>query len=1110
MGMPWIAWGCLVAATAFEAVSAVEDVPRPEHPRPDLRRDTWATLNGPWQFRFDPDDCGLDEKWWTDPAGMDRRIIVPFCWSSRASGIADQSGQKIGWYHCRCTAPEAWRGRQIWLRFGAVDEEATVWVDGIEVGRHQGGSAPFEFNVTQQAEPGRQTSVVVRVRGAGQSRHAPSGQTHAPTDGIWQTVWLEARPVRHVRDVRLVPRRIGTEWSLEVEVDVVGPDGSAQIELVSPDGAFPEQKATLTIQGGAGRGRSSILVPNATPWSPERPRLYDLDVHLKDVRAAGGGGDEDVVHTYFGLRIIERGDPAGAGRPMVLLNGEPIFLRGVVDRSTNPEGLCTAPSEAVLRRDVEIARRLGVNLLRTGATTQEPRRLYWADRLGILVMADVPATWSADATTQESRQEAVCAAIRRDRNHPAIVAWCLVGDVGQRGGRDAKADEAARQWAQRLRSEIKERVDPTRLVGDDDPLSRKAAGKDFGMWRLLLDDYTEARQHVERVVRGLISREADRRSGSTPTEPPLLLCQYGGVVPGGGDRDVSWSFRYLTTLLRQFDLIQGYVYNELTDVEWEHDGLVNYDRTSKEFGYGAFVTGMTVADLQGADFVGYDAPPLLVLAPDETFTLPVFVSHYSSRREAPRLRWQIVGMDDLGQDESTEPRQMQTTWRPHCVTFQKSMTVAVPSRRPFVGALTLELLDDRGDRIAANYVNLIVRPSGAPADAAGASPRQSPRVEVLGRRLVALRFSPDDFSAFRADQPMTHWLTPRSRFFGYGHCEVEYRIALPEFVRDAVPVQVVLMAELATKARDERLDWPAQRRESDCPQTEHRKYPGKIAARLAGKPLWRFDLPDDPADSRGVLSHEQRWQHGSYGYLVHQRVDLFGEAAFRDQWRSSDNVPLVFEAVEDEKDGKPVAHGLSLFGERLGRYPMDPTLVVATSDDLRRPPGWTSFESVAVNRLLDRVRRETGAATAAAGGHVWRYATQRPEPDWLVSEASTASWRTGSSAFGQPGTPGVRVRTDCASPEIWLRTDVELGAMPREIVLDACFGESIEVFVNGKPLWRGTGGNAEYHSIPLSREQKKLFRTGRNTVAVHARQGSPPAALDVGLEWIYLDAPKEP
>jgi hypothetical protein len=178
---------------------------------------------------------------------------------------------------------------------------------------------------------------------------------------------------------------------------------------------------------------------------------------------------------------------------------------------------------------------------------------------------------------------------------------------------------------------------------------------------------------------------------------------------------------------------------------------------------------------------------------------------------------------------------------------------------------------------------------------------------------------------------------------------VQYRIALPEFVRDAIPAQIVLIAELATKADDERLDWPTVRRRLDCPQTDARKHPGKVGVWMAGEELWQLDLPDDPADCRGVLSHFERTQHGSYGYLVRKKLDLTPKVSLRDKLRAPEPLRLEFRTLD-----KPKGRGLSIYGRRLGRYPIDPTLIIQTARDLSHPVGWTSREPVAVRLSPDK------------------------------------------------------------------------------------------------------------------------------------------------------------
>lgn len=1084
-----------------------EDVPRAEHPQPQARRDVWLNLNGPWQFRFDTEDRGLAGEWWTPAAEFDRTITVPFCWESRLSGIADLGGRKIGWYRRTAVVPESWRGKQVWLRFEAVDWEARVWVNGKEVARHEGGYSPFALDVTKLAEPGATITIVVRAFDATDTE-LPVGKQHGwytPTSGIWQTVWLEARPARHVTDIRLTPRRRGEAWTVDVELDAAGADGRAKVEFVSPDGSFPKQQADVEFKDGHGRVRTELEAPSAKPWSPDNPHLYNLDVHLVGDDAA----TTDTLHTYFGLRTIELGLDEKTARQVILLNGEPIYLRGALDQSFNPEGVYTAPSDEFLRRDMEIARRLGLNFLRIHIKADEPRRLYWADRVGVMIMSDMPCTWAQSLRARAAWEETMRATILRDRNHPAIIAWCLFNETWGLGGNAYKTDKDTQAWVARMFDEVKEKLDPSRLVEDNSPCLYDHVKTDINSWHFYIDDYRQAREHIEDIVAN--TRPGSPKNyvpGRTQGTEPVINSEYGGVSAGGGDRDVSWCFRYLTTLLRQHNVIQGYVYTELSDIEWEHNGFVNYDRTSKEFGYDAFVRGMTVADLQGADFIGYDAPPAVEVAPGEKLSLPVFVSHYSPRREPPKLRWRIVGTNDLGQPVQTDPQEAPVAWEPYRVTFQKPLDVAVPAGRPFVGAVTLELLDAKGERIAANYVNLIVRPSATGAAGEASTASRSPRVEILGPRLVALRWDPDDFAATGSSTPRTNWTDRRGKFASPGDCEVRYDIALPEFVRRAAPTEVTLMAELATRADGRRLDWPSVRRDFDCPQTEERKYPGTVSVSLMDKPLWRFDLPDDPADSRGVLSHQRQFEHGSYGYLIEEKVDLTRDVAFREALRSAPEVSLVFRAVGKSEDDKSGGHGLTIYGETLGRYPIDPTLLIQTAQDVVPPVGLAPNQPVSVNRLLDRVRQIDAIPSGESGGREWRYTTAKPGENWIEPSMDDSSWSTGKSGFGTPGTPAVRINTNWSTPDIWLRAKVDLAASPMEIVLRYFHDEDAEIYVNGKPLLRLSGYAREYQQATLTKDQRSLFHEGSNTIAVHCHQTGGGQGIDVGVRCIALEGAK--
>ena len=241
--------------------------------------------------------------------------------------------------------------------------------------------------------------------------------------------------------LRLTPNYRHRQWSLEVELEAAGPDGRVEVEIVSPDATVARYRGWLTLREGRGRVTASLDVRSPKLWSPDSPHLYDLEIRLH-----GSGGATDTVATYFGLRTIERGKFGDLPHEVVLLNGEPIYLRGALDQSFNPEGIYTAPSDQFMRRDLEIARQAGFNFLRIHVKSEEPRRLYWADRLGMLIMQDMPCTWVQSPRARQAWEQTMRETIVRDRNHPAIIAWCLFNESWGLGEAGFKADRDTQNW----------------------------------------------------------------------------------------------------------------------------------------------------------------------------------------------------------------------------------------------------------------------------------------------------------------------------------------------------------------------------------------------------------------------------------------------------------------------------------------------------------------------------------------------------------------------------------------------------------------------------------------------------------------------------------------
>ena len=712
----------------------VGELPRPEHPRPDFERSAWLNLNGAWDFQFDPRDQGLDDQWFSPGAAFDRSIRVPFCWESELSGVRDRTLQQIGWYRRQVAAPAAWSGQRVWLRFEAVDWEARVWLDGEEIGRNEGGYTPFAFDVTDRLPPGKTAMLTVRAFDP-TSRELPSGKQvarwYTPVSGIWQTVWLEARPAGRLDGFKLVSRPTQEGWDLTAELTTAG--AVSGVELAA------EGVGTATALARAdGVYFARLAVPGGEAWTPETPKLYPLEI-----RVAGADGAVDTVKSYFALRTIERGSTARRARidPAQWPAGLPARGARPVPQPGRPlhraERRVSAPRPGV-------GRRLGFNFLRIHIKAEEPRRLYWADRLGVLLMEDVPNCWQLSERCRQAWEATAQAMIERDRNHPSIIAWTLfnetwgLGAHPERYGDEYRNDPATQQWVldQWLAAKA---LDPSRLIEDNSPNKFDHVRTDLNSWHFYTEDWEAARAGIERMAAGAqVGSQLNYLDGYRQDGAPLINSEYGAVPANGGDRDISFGFKHLTNLLRRHAVIQGYIYTELTDIEHEHNGLLNYDRSPKQTGYEAFVPGLRPADLQGEDFVGYLGPPVIEARPGERLQLQTFVSHYSEREQPPTLQATLIGMNDLGGEIELLGNPRKVRWERHSVIDQAPLPITVPEIRNYVGAIRLELLDDSGDRVAANYVTIVVRGS-----------EQSPRRARITPRLLALRADPAYFDAIQ-------------------------------------------------------------------------------------------------------------------------------------------------------------------------------------------------------------------------------------------------------------------------------------------------------------------------------------------------------------------------
>jgi hypothetical protein len=1069
--------------TASSLVAA--EIPRPEHPRPDAVRAHWLNLNGTWDFRFDPKDEGLAGRWFeVGTGGFDRPIVVPFPWESELSGIRELKGPKVGWYRRSFEVPADFpNDHRTWLRFEAVDWRADVWVNGKKVAEHEGGYSPFEADVTDVLVPGKPAVVVVRAFDP-TDPELPTGKQvgwYTPTSGIWQTVWLESRPLVRIADWTVTTRLDPPSATFSFHLSPVASFEGYTVTVRPDDTAVSPSSANPRIARDHDDGAVTLNFKEAKLWTPESPHLYDATIELRK-----GETVVDSVRTYFGLRTIARGKYGDAPYERILLNGKPIYLRAALDQSFNPKGIYTAPDDDFLKRDLMIAKFNGLNGLRIHIKPDEPRRLYWADKIGLLILEDMPNTWEQTPRARKAWEATMREVIARDKNHPSIITWVAFNETWGLGRPDRyKVDKDTQGWVKHMVASIRG-LDSTRLVEDNSPCNYDhVEGSDLNSWHFYIDDYDGAKSHIADVVaRTQPGGTFNFCPGEKQSTAPLINSEYGGVSAGSGDRDVSWSFRDLTTQLRRQPKIQGYVYTELTDIEWEHNGFFNYDRTPKVFAYDAFIPDMRVNELNGADFVGFDAPPAIVARPGETITVPIFISHYSDRTFEPRLRWWADGFDDKADHiVLSSPQTIAASWKAYDVKVQAPIRIKLPDRA-FVGSLNLTLRDPTDGRFAANYVNIIARPE-----------KPQPRAERDrdDRRDALLRFSPVDFARQSWSRPAS---APSGKAYGFGKGFFEYRIRVPEAVVKARIESLHFQFEASSKAERQKVDWPERKNKQDYPQTDERKWPSEVEVSINGKVVHREGLDDDTADAMGVLAHVASVEHGSHGDIV--AVSLIADDAFRSSLEAGK--PLVIRIGVPDSTSR--AGGLCIYGEETGRYPLEPTLSFHTRDPLPVDLGVPPDAPVAIDKMASKVAVLVAPGDSTRGKPaLWSFSLGEPPAGWDRQGFDDAGWSRGEAGFGTAETPGIRVRTRWDSPRIALRTVFEAPRLsPGDVVrLHLFHDEDVEIRLNGKPIFRAEGFTTDYFDIVLDESGKALIHEGPNTLAVTCRQSGGGQGVDVGL-----------
>ena len=569
------------------------------HPRPQLTRPRWTDLGGAWRFAHDDAGVGLDQGWPEREDVFDRDITVPFPPESAASGIGDRGFHPVVWYRTTFRPSHA-EGERLLLHFGAVDHRASVWVNGRLVAVHEGGHTPFHADVTNVLSGTGTDVLVVRAEDQPTDRTQPRGKQdwlerphnvfYERTTGIWQPVWLEPVPATRVAAVRWTPDL--ERGTLAVRVAVAGPVTAGlrlRVRLELRGVLLVDDSYAVTADV---LQRDLALDPVAIShhrrlylWTPDHPNLVEATLTLVQ-----GDTAVDEVGSYVGLRSVA----CTGGR--FVLNSRPYVLRLVLAQNYWPTSHLAAPSPDALREEVEWAKRLGFNGLRIHQKVEDPRFLYWCDRLGLLAWGELPSALAFDTATLGRLTREWLEVLERDASAPSLVAWV---PFNESWGVPHLEHVAAQRDAVRALYYLTRAVDPTRPVIGNDGWEHLVADifgvHDYSASGAVLRERYGSPEAVEPT---LAKVQPYYKSLVLPERvddgAPLVVTEFGGITYDPGSTDF-WNgygavqsadallerYEDLVTALLDSPVVAGFCYTQLTDTAQERNGLLDENRVPK-------------------------------------------------------------------------------------------------------------------------------------------------------------------------------------------------------------------------------------------------------------------------------------------------------------------------------------------------------------------------------------------------------------------------------------------------------------------------------------------------------------------------------------------------
>jgi len=578
----------------------VKKTPRPEHPKPQFLRENWQNLNGEWNFAFDDQNLGEKNKWYQNEE-FKKKIVVPFTFETKASGIADRSEHNYIWYQ-RNFEVNADPDQKVILNFAAVDYLCKVWINGYFVGSHQGGYDSFAFDISDFINYQDTNNIVVKVEDS-LSKTQPRGKQtykkdnflcwYSRTTGIWQTVWLEFMDENlQFEKIKITPdikqKEVELEYTFKSEDFAAG-----EYKLLTKIEFEGKQinKFDFEITKNIHKYKINLKDDNneIKVWSPDTPNLYDLEMIIyKDQKIV------DKVSSYFGMREISiEGDK-------IYLNNQALYQKLILDQGYWPETSVTPPSDQAIKRDVELIKEMGFNGARKHQKIEDDRFYYWADRLGLLVWAEIGAAYEYNDQAVEEFSQQWLQIVKELYNHPSIITWVPFNESW--GIEDVKQNKKQQNFTESIYYLTKS-IDSERPVIANDGWEHTISDI------ITFHDYVESTEKLKKTYLDGINKVLQNKKIFNDQEyidggkfimadnyqyqgQPIIFSEFGGIAFqdkegwGYGEQvqskeELSQRINNLMQIIKEADYFQGYCYTQLTDVEQEKNGLLDENREYK-------------------------------------------------------------------------------------------------------------------------------------------------------------------------------------------------------------------------------------------------------------------------------------------------------------------------------------------------------------------------------------------------------------------------------------------------------------------------------------------------------------------------------------------------